>query len=1270
MRLHRIELDSLGSLYGPHRIDLEAALGDAPLFLVSGLTGAGKSTLLDAIALALFGVTPRLPREATAAQALGLELHPEDVRRLVSEGAPQGLARVEWSRVERGERLRFRAEWRCSRLPGAFPPRLGAPERRLERWDPERAGWQVVIDTDRARSYRPVFDAALLGMSAADFGRTVVLAQGAFAAFLRASDAERAVILERLTRTEIYERIGRRASRRMARAERSLAAAEAQRAALGEPLAPGAMAELERALSELETAVREAGASLEAGARAAERRAADGRLRARLEAARAERDRLRAWRSEHRAELEQLEQLADWTRRAPLEAAIRRAEQALASAEARRAETAVAEAEAEQAARAAQEALDGLARRCEDGEARLLGARRLAELETRREAHARQETRRAREVEALIATREAVAARLVELEAARLRAAGRERIDAARALALDVGEVRSRLPELLWTRRRLARGRASARRLEGRARAERAQAELLEARRRAATAERPPVTGVLDLGLAACVALQTALGDEAGRVAEPALVAEAAPADPQAAEAARTAEARACRLGLDAALERVEARRRALAARDEAPRSHAAALDEAERQWRAMAQQAQLARSARSARARAEAALDAARARREAAEQGLEAAATEVADAVADAQALGRALDFADARAELVRGAPCPVCGSEAHPWTEAGAPGPPESTAVDAARARVEALRRAHGERRATRAEAQAGEARAAGELERARTAETRAQALAEAAREAWSRSATLAGLEVEAGPDEIEARRREDEAARELSAAALEALDVAAARAQATRARLDDVLQRWAAAEAADEGLGASARVGRRRARGLEARARRAWERAEADAALLAAGLRAIGFPAALVPEDAEASDRALGQALRAARRTLAWVQRRRRRPADQMALFDAEAAGGPAGAPLDVLDRRIARSQRALEALRARHPAPTATEPVPDVAALEAEQVGLAEALGAARAEAEQRRAALEAAAGARAAAEGARASSAEALRRAIAARDALGSNSPAPAVLPPAAEVERLVVERSLLLDGLARAEASVEALQASLPDELEAQAPDLDARRAELEALHVRRAELLEHLHRAVDGEGLRAEAERALAEAEAEHALALRLYDLVGREEGLSFQRFAQMLELESLLELANRHLERLAPRYSLAPTRDPSGDQRLAFTVRDHHQAGVERSASTLSGGESFLVSLALALALAGRDAGAFRIETLLLDQGFGTLDPEALDAAIDALERLPGAGVQVGVVSHLPAIEARIAARVVVEPLGDGRSRTRIER
>ncbi|MBD2820254.1 exonuclease subunit SbcC [Xenorhabdus sp. 42] len=149
------------------------------------------------------------------------------------------------------------------------------------------------------------------------------------------------------------------------------------------------------------------------------------------------------------------------------------------------------------------------------------------------------------------------------------------------------------------------------------------------------------------------------------------------------------------------------------------------------------------------------------------------------------------------------------------------------------------------------------------------------------------------------------------------------------------------------------------------------------------------------------------------------------------------------------------------------------------------------------------------------------------------------------------------------------------------------------------------------------------------------------------------LNNLIGSADGAKFRRFAQGLTLDHLVHLANIRLEKLHGRYDLL--RKDNGS--LELQVIDTWQADAIRDTKTLSGGESFLVSLALALALSDLVSNKTQIESLFLDEGFGTLDPETLDIALDALDHLNASGKTIGIISHVEALKERIPIQIKVE-------------
>ncbi|MDI3325852.1 AAA family ATPase [Pontibacterium granulatum] len=151
------------------------------------------------------------------------------------------------------------------------------------------------------------------------------------------------------------------------------------------------------------------------------------------------------------------------------------------------------------------------------------------------------------------------------------------------------------------------------------------------------------------------------------------------------------------------------------------------------------------------------------------------------------------------------------------------------------------------------------------------------------------------------------------------------------------------------------------------------------------------------------------------------------------------------------------------------------------------------------------------------------------------------------------------------------------------------------------------------------------------------------------------LHALIGSQKGDKFRRFAQGLTLDHLVHLANRRLDRLHGRYLLKR----KSTEALELQVIDTWQGDTVRDTKTLSGGESFLVSLALALALSDLVSQKTSIDSLFLDEGFGTLDAETLDTALDALDSLNASGKMIGVISHIEAMKERIPTQIQVKKM-----------
>ncbi len=157
----------------------------------------------------------------------------------------------------------------------------------------------------------------------------------------------------------------------------------------------------------------------------------------------------------------------------------------------------------------------------------------------------------------------------------------------------------------------------------------------------------------------------------------------------------------------------------------------------------------------------------------------------------------------------------------------------------------------------------------------------------------------------------------------------------------------------------------------------------------------------------------------------------------------------------------------------------------------------------------------------------------------------------------------------------------------------------------------------------------------------------------------------IGSAEGAAFKKIAQSYTLDLLLRHANEQMKQMAPRYELRRIADSLGLQ-----VVDHEMCDQVRSVFSLSGGESFLISLALALGLSSLSSRQMNLESLFIDEGFGSLDQESLSVAMDALESLQLQGRKIGVISHVREMTERIDTRINVNKSKNGVSTIQIER
>ena len=158
-----------------------------------------------------------------------------------------------------------------------------------------------------------------------------------------------------------------------------------------------------------------------------------------------------------------------------------------------------------------------------------------------------------------------------------------------------------------------------------------------------------------------------------------------------------------------------------------------------------------------------------------------------------------------------------------------------------------------------------------------------------------------------------------------------------------------------------------------------------------------------------------------------------------------------------------------------------------------------------------------------------------------------------------------------------------------------------------------------------------------------------------------KLNHYIGSNDGKKFRNFAQSLNFEIMVANANSQLRKLSDRYLLV--HDP--EQALELQVLDNYQAGAMRPTKNLSGGESFIVSLALALGLAQMASHKARVDSLFIDEGFGSLDPDSLDTALNTLAELQQDDKLIGIISHVSSLQERIPSQIAIIPQGNGRSR-----
>lgn len=1208
MKILAIRLKNLASLAGPFELDFTAEpLASAGLFAITGPTGAGKSTLLDALCLALFGAIPRLSNIGQSkVPEIDGDISTNDPRTLLRRGTGSGYAEVDFVGIDK---RRYRARWETNRARDNATKKLQASRQTLTDLDSEQ-----VLSTQNKTEYKNMLEARL-GLNFEQFTRAVMLAQSEFSAFLKADDKERSELLEKLTDTAIYSQLGRRAYSKSNDAKKVLDDLNLLATGIA-PMLPEQRAELEQRFAEAQQQVKT-----------------------------------------HQAQQRQLELKQQW-----LTELLRLRDEHLSASE---------------QLNSAQQAWEN-----QSGQRQRLG--QLERLAPQRHLFTQRHRLHAQlsPLSALIAEhaqrQHEVQARQTQLEA-KLAAANstfEQAQDQQKKAATVIGQAFEQQGNLSHLNKEVQDATLHAEAAErSKAESQTALSQLLEQQRSqdarlqaiAAQLEKSAVLAPLSQAwqayrprLQEAVKLSARLNK--GREELPDLEKQATLAEQELTDRRNALQALYDQAQVKADAVNAEIQRLGQLLQDN--RQQHSACDSLERTWQRhrdieqrlrdvelLQQQATEQRSqsiARGLQLKTE---------QEAAEQALK-----VTVELLQRQRLARSASVEELRSQLIDQQPCPVCGSEDHPYHQSDAllealSGHDDSE-ENSARLKLSQLNETLAELRAEVTELNARLKQAKPQQEqlteqlKTLTPELEAHPMyarlleqPQAQRVDWL-SERLHTLNAEIASSEQRQRlllnvqqqaeqlQAQVQRARDASQQAMKTLDDQqrniALDNQAFEAALQEYepllpaesLSRWREA-ATDSFMQLDNDIAQRlehldrqQEEQLEhsERARRLEREQDSQHNLKLERQKQQQRLVALLAQQL-ASQQRLGEMLGEHASAEQWQQQletaleqaRHAQSAASEELQQARSELIKLATGLENEESRLRELQQELSELDQHIQHWRSTHPELNDAALEVLLGYSDDAVSELRQQLQQDEKTLEQA------------------RILLQERDK---------------QLQQHQAHHSDVTDAGQLTAALLDAQKHSA--EHEQHSADLRAQLSEDERRNNASRELQEQI-----------------ATAHGEYLRWARLATLIGSAEGDKFRKIAQAYNLDLLVHHANAQLKQLVRRYRLK-----RGGSMLGLLVMDTEMGDELRSVHSLSGGETFLVSLALALGLASMASSTLKIESLFIDEGFGSLDPESLQLAMDALDGLQAQGRKVGVISHVQEMHERIPVQIQVRRQGNGLS------